>query len=45
MAVMDVTPEGIKVIEMHPDFTREEVQEATGVELIWDENLKPYQED
>ena len=45
MAVMDVTPEGIKVIEMHPDFTREEVQEATGVELIWDENLKPYQDD
>lgn len=45
MAVMDVTPEGIKVIEMHPDFTREEVQEATGVELIWDENLKPYQQD
>ena len=45
MAVMDVTPEGVKVIEMHPDFTREEVQEATGVELIWDENLKPYQED
>ena len=45
MAVMDVTPEGIKVIEMHPDFTREEVQEVTGVELIWDENLKPYQED
>ena len=45
MAVMDVIPEGIKVIEMHPDFTREEVQEATGVELIWDENLKPYQED
>ena len=45
MAVMDVTPEGIKVIELHPDFTRAEVQEATGVELIWDENLKPYQED
>lgn len=45
MAVMDVTPEGIKVIELHPDFTREEVQEATGVDLIWDENLKPYQED
>ena len=45
MAVMDVTPEGIKVIELHPDFTREEVQEATGVELFWDENLKPYQED
>ena len=45
MAVMDVTPEGNKVIELHPDFTREEVQEATGVELIWDENLKPYQED
>lgn len=45
MAVMDVTPEGIKVIELHPDFTRDEVQEATGVELIWAEDLRPYQED
>lgn len=45
MAVMDVTEEGIKVIELHPDFTKEEVQEATGVELIWADDLKPYQED
>jgi acetate CoA/acetoacetate CoA-transferase beta subunit len=45
MAVMDVTEEGIKVIELHPDFTKEEVQEATGVELIWADDLKPYNED
>lgn len=45
MAVMDVTPEGIKVIEIHPDFTKEEVQEATGVDLIWADDLKPYDED
>ncbi len=45
MAVMDVTPEGIKVIELHPDYTKEEVQEATGVKLIWADDLKPYNED
>ena len=45
MAVMDITPEGIKVIELHPDFTKEEVQEATGVDLIWADDLKPYDED
>ena len=45
MAVMEVVPEGIKVIELHPDYTKEEVQEATGVQLIWADDLKPYDED
>lgn len=45
MAVMVVTPDGIVVSELHPDYTKEEVQEATGVPLIWSDNLKPYQED
>ena len=45
MAVMKVTPEGIVVTELHPDYTKEEVQEATGVELIWSPDLKPYDED
>ncbi len=45
MAVMEVTDEGIVVTELHPDFTKEEVQEATGVELIWADDLKPYDED
>lgn len=45
MAVMEITPEGIKVDELHPDYTKEQLQEATGVKLIWAEDLKPYQED
>ena len=45
MAVMSVTPEGIMVSELHPDYTKEEVQAATGVDLIWADNLKPYDED
>jgi len=31
LAVMDVTPEGIKVVEMAPDVTLGELQEKTGV--------------
>ena len=34
LAVMDVTPEGLKVIELAPDVTREELQSKTGVTLI-----------
>ena len=45
MAVMVVTPEGIMVSELHPDYTKEEVQAATGVELIWPDEVKPYNED
>ena len=45
MAVMTVTPEGIMVSELHPDYTKEEVQAATGVELIWPDEVKPYDED
>ncbi|MGX8774924.1 MAG: 3-oxoacid CoA-transferase subunit B [Bacillota bacterium] len=45
MAVMKVTDEGIVVTELHPDYTKEEVQEATGVPLIWSPDLKPYDED
>ena len=45
MAVMNVTPNGIMVSELHPDYTKEQVQEATGVDLIWADDLKPYNED
>ena len=45
MAVMVVTPEGIMVSELHPDYTKEEVQAATGVELIWPDEVEPYNED
>ena len=34
LAVMDVTPEGLKVVEMAPDVTLELLQSKTGVKLI-----------
>ena len=34
MAVMDVTPEGLKLVELAPDVTRAQVQERTGVTLV-----------
>ena len=33
LAVLDVTPHGLKVVEMAPGVTREELQSKTGVEL------------
>jgi 3-oxoacid CoA-transferase subunit B len=30
---MDVTPEGLKVVEMAPGVTREELQSKTGIVL------------
>jgi 3-oxoacid CoA-transferase subunit B len=35
MAVMDVTPGGLKVIEMAPDVSRDALQAATGVKLVF----------
>ena len=34
LAVMDVTPEGLKVMELAPGVTRESLQAKTGVTLI-----------
>lgn len=34
LAVMDVTPEGLKVVELAPGVSREELQEKTGVPLL-----------
>ena len=34
LAVMDVTPQGLKLVELAPEVTREEVQSKTGVTLI-----------
>ena len=34
LAVMDVTPQGLKVLEMAPGVTREHLQAKTGVTLI-----------
>ena len=34
LAVMDVTPQGLKLVEMAPGVTREELQSMTGAKLI-----------
>jgi 3-oxoacid CoA-transferase subunit B len=34
LAVMDVTPEGLRVVELAPGVTREALQAKTGVTLI-----------
>jgi acetate CoA/acetoacetate CoA-transferase beta subunit len=43
MGVMELRPEGLLLTELHPDFTKEQIQEATGAELIFSPNLKPMQ--
>jgi 3-oxoacid CoA-transferase subunit B len=35
MAVIDVTPGGLKVIERAPGVSKEQLQDATGVKLIF----------
>lgn len=40
MGVMEVTPHGIKLLEINPNFTVEEVQNATEAKLIIDDDLK-----
>ena len=44
MGVMDITPEGIVLREIHPEFTVEQVQEATGATLIISPELKPMKQ-
>ncbi len=41
MGVMDITPEGIVLKEIHPEFTVEQVQAATAAKLIIAPDLKP----
>lgn len=41
MGVMDITPEGIVLRELHPEFTVEQVQAATEARLIIAPDLKP----
>jgi acetate CoA/acetoacetate CoA-transferase beta subunit len=43
MGVIEVTPEGLVLKELHPDFTAAQVQEATEAKLIISPNLKPMQ--
>jgi len=45
MGVMEITEEGVVLKELHPDFTLEEIKEATGCELIVSPDLKPMEEE
>ncbi len=45
MGVMEVTEKGIMLTELHPDFTLEDIQAATGCELIISPDLKPMEEE
>lgn len=44
MGVMEIREEGVVLTELHPDFTLEEVKEATGCELIVSADLKAMAE-
>jgi acetate CoA/acetoacetate CoA-transferase beta subunit len=43
MGVMEVTPQGIVLKEIHPEFTVEQVQQATQATLIIADDIKPMQ--
>ncbi|MDD2488120.1 MAG: 3-oxoacid CoA-transferase subunit B [Bacteroidales bacterium] len=43
MGVMEITSKGIVLTEIHPEFSIQQVQEATEATLIISENLKPMQ--
>lgn len=45
MGVMEVTPEGIVLTELHPDYTLDDIKAATGCELIISPDLKPMEEE
>ena len=40
MCVIDVTDKGLVVKEINPEFTKEQVQEATGCKLAFADDLK-----
>ena len=45
MGVMEVTDDGIVVTELHPDYTQEDIQAATGCEFQFSPDLKPMEEE
>lgn len=45
MGVMEVREDGIWVTELHPDYTKEDIQAATGCELHFDPNMKEMEEE
>lgn len=44
MGVMNITPAGIELVEINPEFTVEQVQEATEAQLIISKDLKPMRQ-
>lgn len=45
MGVMEVREDGIWVVELHPDFTKEDIQAATGCTLHFDPDMKVMEEE
>ena len=45
MGVMEEREDGIWVTELHPDYTKEDIQAATGCELHFDPNMKAMEEE
>lgn len=45
MGVMEVTDKGIVVTELHPDYSKEDIQAATGCKLIFSPDLKAMEEE
>ncbi|MCB6994128.1 3-oxoacid CoA-transferase subunit B [bacterium 210820-DFI.6.37] len=45
MGVMEVTPQGLLLTELHPDYTLEDIQSATGCDLIISPELKAMEEE
>ena len=45
MGVMEVREDGIWVVELHPDYTKEDIQAATGCELHFAPNMKAMEEE
>lgn len=44
MGVMEIKEDGVWVTELHPDYSKEDIQAATGCELHFAPDMKPYDE-
>ena len=45
MGVMEVREDGIWVTELHPDYSKEDIQAATGCKLHFDPEMKAMEEE
>ena len=43
MGVIEITPKGFVLIEQNPQYSLEQIREATGADLIISMNLKPME--